>query len=362
MRTGVANLPLHSGKAPRWLFARMAQLAGLVTDLVIAEYGADKMLERMGDPRWFQAFGCVLGFDWHSSGVTTTTCGAVKEGIRGREAELGFFAAGGKGAASRKTPDEIVRFADAASLAVDAPALVRASRLSAKVDNTALQDGYQLYHHMFFFTRAGAWAVVQQGMNDASSYARRYHWHSPTMPGFVNEPHSGIAAQQKAQRVLNMVAEESCASRDAVTDLLNQGPDAVARELAQVEKLDLPARHWIATEDIRPRGFEKVLVAAYEQHPEGFENVLEVRGLGPKALRALVMVAELAYGAAPGWRDPALYSFAHGGKDGIPYPVDRPTYDGTVALLKKAINESEMGRSEKLAAIRRLASFWPEGV
>jgi hypothetical protein len=333
-----------------------------MTEMIVAEYGPEKMLERLSDPRWFQAFGCVLGFDWHSSGVTTTACGAVKEGIRGREVDLGFFAAGGKGAASRKTPEEIIRQADAAALPVDAASLVRASRLAAKVDNTALQDGYQLYHHAFFFTRSGAWSVVQQGMNEAARYARRYHWHSPTMPCFVNEPHSGIAAEQKASRVLNMVASESAPARDAVVDLLGQGPAAVARELALVERLDLPARHWIAPEDIRPRGFERVLISAYEHAPRSFEDVLEVRGLGPKALRALVMVAELAYGTAPSWRDPAVYSFAHGGKDGIPYPVDRPVYDGTVALLKRAIQESEMGRSEKLAAVRRLASFWPEGV
>jgi hypothetical protein len=333
-----------------------------MTEMIVAEYGPEKMLERLSDPRWFQAFGCVLGFDWHSSGVTTTACGAVKEGIRGREVDLGFFAAGGKGAASRKTPEEILRQADAAALPVDAASLVRASRLAAKVDNTALQDGYQLYHHAFFFTRSGAWSVVQQGMNEVARYARRYHWHSPTMPGFVNEPHSGIAADQKASQVLNMVASESAPARDAVVDLLAQGPAAVARELALVQRLDLPARHWIAPEDIRPRGFDRVLISAYEQAPRSFEDVLEVRGLGPKALRALVMVAELAYGTAPSWRDPAVYSFAHGGKDGIPYPVDRPVYDGTVALLKRAIQESEMGRSEKLAAVRRLASFWPEGV
>ncbi|BCW98511.1 MAG: hypothetical protein KatS3mg024_1338 [Armatimonadota bacterium] len=353
---------MHGGKAPRWLFSRMCRLAGLMTELIVAEYGPEKMLERLSDPRWFQAFGCVLGFDWHSSGVTTTACGAVKEGIRGREVDLGFFAAGGKGAASRKTPEEILRQADAAALPVDATSLVRASRLAAKVDNTALQDGYQLYHHAFFFTRSGAWSVVQQGMNEAARYARRYHWHSPTMPGFVNEPHSGIAAQQKASRVLNMVASESASARDAVVDLLAQGPASVARELALVQRLDLPARHWIAPEDIRPRGFDRVLISAYEQAPRSFEDVLEVRGLGPKALRALVMVAELVYGTAPSWRDPAVYSFAHGGKDGIPYPVDRPLYDGTVALLKRAIQQSGMGRSEKLAAVRRLASFWPEGV
>ncbi len=358
----MASLPLHGGKAPRWLFSRMCRLAGLMTEMIVAEYGPEKMLERLSDPRWFQAFGCVLGFDWHSSGVTTTTCGAVKEGIRGREEALGLFVAGGKGGASRKTPEEILRHADVSGLSVDAGELVRASRLAAKVDNTALQDGYQLYHHVFFFTRAGAWSVVQQGMNEDTRYARRYHWHSPTMPGFVNEPHSGIVTQQKAGRVLNMVASESAGAREAVVDLLGQGPAAVRRELSAVERLELPARHWIAPEDIRPRGFDRVLVSAYERAPRSFEEVLEVQGLGPKALRALVMVAELAYGAAPSWRDPAVYSFAHGGKDGIPYPVDRPVYDGTVALLKKAIEESAMGRSEKLAAVRRLASFWPEGV
>lgn len=360
MRTGVANLPLHSGKAPRWLFERMAQLAGVVTEMITAEYGPERMLERLADPRWFQAFGCVLGFDWHSSGVTTTTCGAIKEGVKNREKELGLCVAGGKGAASRKTPDEIVRLCDSASATVQPEALIDASRLSAKVDNTALQDGYQLYHHCFFFTPAGQWAVVQQGMNDTNHYARRYHWRSETLTSFVDEPHSGIASERSSQQTLNMVAHESDASRLAVTDIVRQGPGVVTHELSALERLDMPARHGIAPEDLTPRGMEKVLIEAYERQPGSFEQLLGVRGVGPKTLRALVLVAELAYGARPSWRDPAVYSFAHGGKDGIPYPVDRPAYDQTVTILKKAIGASAMGQSEKLQAVRRLASFWPE--
>ncbi len=362
MRTGVANLPLHNGKAPRWLFERMTLLAGVMIEMIVTDFGPDKMLERLADPRWFQAFGCVLGFDWHSSGVTTTTCGAIKEGIKGRETELGLFAAGGKGGASRKTPDEIRLFTDRAALSLEAESLVRASRLSAKVDNTALQDGYQLYHHCFFFTSSGAWGVVQQGMNDTNHFARRYHWFSSVMPSFVNEPHSGIVSEMRGQPTLNMVAGESERSRIAVTDLVRLSPDAAMREWSVFETLEMPARHWIASEDIKPRGFEKTLLNAYEAQPSGFDRLLEVRGVGPKTLRALVLVAELVYGAKPSWRDPAVYSFAHGGKDGIPYPVNRPMYDDTVATLKRAVAASRMGHSDKLAALRRLAGFWPEAV
>jgi hypothetical protein len=360
MRTGVANLPLHSGKAPRWLFDRMTLLAGAVTEMIVEEYGPEKMLERLADPRWFQAFGCILGFDWHSSGVTTTTCGAIKEGIKKRESELGLYVAGGKGGASRKTADEIAGFASQVGGAIDGEGLVRASKLAAKVDNTALQDGYQLYHHCFFFTHGGHWAVVQQGMNDTNHFARRYHWFSPSVASFVEEPHSGIASETSGQQVLNLVANESDQSRSAVTGLVLQGPRAVKKELAAVEKLQMPARHWIAAEDLAVRGFDKVLIEAYERQPKDFTDLLTVKGLGPKTLRALVMVAELAYGAKPSWRDPAVYSFAHGGKDGIPYPVDRPTYDETVSVLRRAIGSSKMGQTDKLGAIKRLAGFWPD--
>lgn len=360
MRTGVANLPLHSGKAPRWLFERMVGLAGCVAEMIAGEYGPETLLEKLSDPRWFQAFGCVLGFDWHSSGVTTTACGALKEGIKGRENDLGFFVAGGKGGASRKTPDQIRSLADAAAVSFDAESLVKASRLSAKVDNTALQDGYQLYHHVFCFTRSGAWGVVQQGMNDATSYARRYHWFSPRMPSFVNEPHSGIASQSQEKSALNMVAADSEASRLAVTQVVREGPRPLGAELAGAESLALPGHHWISAEDLSPRGFQKTLLQAYESQPSGFEDLLLVKGMGPKALRALVLVAELVHGAKPSWRDPAVYSFAHGGKDGIPHPVDRPLYDATVATLKHAIESSKLGNADKLAAIRRLASFWPD--
>ena len=268
--------------------------------------------------------------------------------------------AGGKGGASRKTPDQIRSLADAAAVSFDAESLVKASRLSAKVDNTALQDGYQLYHHVFCFTRSGAWGVVQQGMNDATSYARRYHWFSPRMPSFVNEPHSGIASQSQEKSALNMVAADSEASRLAVTQVVREGPRPLSAELAGAESLALPGHHWISAEDLSPRGFQKTLLQAYEPQPSGFEDLLLVKGMGPKALRALVLVAELVHGAKPSWRDPAVYSFAHGGKDGIPHPVDRPLYDATVATLKHAIESSKLGNADKLAAIRRLASFWPD--
>lgn len=360
MKTGTANLPLHSGKAPAWLFGRMVELAGCMAEMIVAEFGPETLLQRLADPRWFQAFGCVLGFDWHSSGLTTTACGALKEGVKGKQKELGLFIAGGKGAASRKTPDEIRALCERYSCRAPAEELVRASRLSAKVDNTALQDGYQLYHHVFFFTPSGAWSVIQQGMNDINHYARRYHWNSAGLESFVSDPHTGIATPVKSPDVLNTVAKEAAPNRNAVQALVLQGPDAVNRELKALSDLNLPARHHITVADFSVRGLDKTLVTAYETQPAGFEDVLLTPGMGPKALRALVLVAELAYGTPASWRDPAVYAFAHGGKDGIPYPVDRLLYDGTVALLKKAIGRSGMGQSEKLRAVRTLARFWPD--
>lgn len=360
MRTGTANLPLHSGKAPAWLFGRMVELAGCMAEMIVSEYGPDTLLQRLADPRWFQAFGCVLGFDWHSSGLTTTACGALKESVKGKQTELGLFIAGGKGAASRKTPDEIRSFCDRFTCSTPADDLVRASRLSAKVDNTALQDGYQLYHHVFFFSPSGTWSVVQQGKNDTNHYARRYHWNSAGLDSFVSDPHAGIASPGKSPNVLNSVAKEAAPNRDAVHGLVLQGPGTVNRELKAASELKLPARHHITANDFSVRGLEKTLVTAYETQPVGFEDVLLTPGMGPKALRALVLVAELAYGTPASWRDPASFAFAHGGKDGIPYPVDRPVYDGTVALLKQAIGRSRMGQSEKLQAVRTLARFWPD--
>jgi len=351
-RTGIANLPLHHGRAPRWLFDRMVKLAWEITIAIVSEYGPGEMLHRMSHPYWFQAFGCVLGFDWHSSGVTTTLCGALKEGVKGLERDLGLFVAGGKGAASRKTPSEIETWGERISL--NPVPLVYASRMSAKVDNAAVQDGYQLYHHTFLFTPGGSWAVVQQGMNDRNRYARRYHWLGESVTDFVNEPHSAIAAQAKST-TLNLVAEESEPSRDTIAGIAHdEKPEIILSDLKKLKTLSLPAHHPIGLADVHPESLSRILLGVYERQPEDFEKLLGLQGVGAKTLRALSLIAELVHGVAPSYKDPARYSFAHGGKDGYPYPVDRKTYDTSVELLAKAVHRARLGLTEKRDALNRL--------
>jgi hypothetical protein len=354
-RTGIANLPLHYGKAPRWLFERMVPLAREITIAVVAEYGPEEMLRRLSHPYWFQAFGCVLGFDWHSSGVTTTLCGALKEGVKGIERDLGLFVAGGKGKASRKTPGEIEEWGEKISL--DPEPLVYASRMSAKVDSAAVQDGYQLYHHTFLFTAKGAWTVVQQGMNETNHYARRYHWLSETVTDFVNEPHAAILSEIKGE-AMDLTAGESLPARTTITSIATQeAPEKVIAELNKIKTLSLPARHQIYTSDLHPDSLSKIILSAYERQPENFEKLLGLSGVGAKTIRALSLISELVHGVAPSYSDPARYSFAHGGKDGIPYPVDRKTYDQSIELLSRAINKAKLGLSEKQQAFSRLGFF-----
>ncbi len=353
-RTGLAHLPLHGGRAPHYLFERMVQLSREIVVFVAAEFGREEVLRRLSDPYWFQAFGCVLGFDWHSSGVTTTVCGALKEGLRGTENELGIFVAGGKGATSRKTPAEI----DAACERIgrDHGPLVYASRIAAKVDNSAVQDGYQIYHHSFLFTAAGEWCIVQQGMNDETAMARRYHWLSDTLASYVSEPHAAVCCDAPAE-TLNLVAAESAAVRSASAELAVQKPEVTMQALHHLPLLDMPRRHEVAMADINPTYLEKILLRTYETAPADFEALLAIEGVGAKTLRALALTSELVYGARASQRDPARYSFAHGGKDGTPYPVDRATYDKTIEVMRNALNGAKIDRGEKVRAFRRLAGF-----
>lgn len=354
MRTGVAQLPLHYGKAPRWLFDRMVKLAREITVAVVDTYGPQAVLRRISDPYWFQALGCVLGFDWHSSGVTTTVCGALKEGIKGREKEIGLFIAGGKGRTSRNTPQEIEAVCDQISL--DGAPLVYASRMSAKVDSAAVQDGYQIYHHCFFFLSDGTWAVVQQGMNEETRYARRYHWLSTGVSDFVCEPHCAVCCDQQ-QGGLNLVAQESDRTRTTITELAQVKPEEVLREIEQARRLTLPSGHAVPEAVGQRKRLEKTITSIYEHAPADFEAVLGIAGVGPQSLRALTLVSELIYGVSPSYKDPARYSFAHGGKDGHPFPVHRQVYDQTIEVLRGAIEKARIGDKDKMQALRRLSGF-----
>jgi hypothetical protein len=354
MKTGVAHLPLHYGKAPSWLFQRMKSLAREITFFVVDAYGTQEMLSRLSDPFWFQAFGCALGFDWHSSGVTTTVCGALKEGIRGMEKELGFYMAGGKGRASRKTPLEIEEICE--QRAIEGTPLIYASRMSAKVDSAGVQDGYDIYHHAFFFTETGQWAVVQQGMNDATRYARRYHWLSEGIKDFVCEPHWAVCCDQR-DGGLNLVAQESERTRQAITELSHEKPDVLIAEGRRAAELHLPRDHPVPEEEGRLERLGKIFTQIYDRSPSNFEELLGIKGVGPKSLRALSLISELVHGVKPSFRDPTRFSFAHGGKDGHPYPVDRKVYDQTIAVLKGAIEKARVGDREKMDAIRRLSHF-----
>ncbi len=352
-RTGLASLPLHYGQVPRWLFDRMTKLAREISSIIVAEFGPEEMLRRLSDPCWFQAFGCVLGYDWHSSGVTTVLCGALKEGIKGLDKELGFFVAGGKGRTSRQTPAEIQSLADA--ILVDPRQLVYASKLAAKVDNSALQDGYQLYHHTFLFTASGSWSVVQQGMNESTHYARRYHWLGEKVTDFVCEPHAAICSQQQGGGVLNLVCRQSTPARIALTDIVTeQRPEVILAELKTLKRLDLPRRHQLSLQDIHPDKLEKPLFFLRERQPQSFEELLGVEGVGPKTMRALSLIAELVYGVKASFHDPARYSFAHGGKDGYPFPVDRQAYDQSIEILARAVRRAKVDFSEKEQALHRL--------
>jgi hypothetical protein len=364
-RTGYASLPLHTGKAPAWLFGRMVRLSREILIYLTAEYGTAEILRRLSDPFWFQAFGCVLGFDWHSSGVTTTVCGAVKESLKDIDTELGFFAAGGKGAVSRMAPHHI---ADACErTGRDPVALVHASRTAAKVDSAAVQDGYQLYHHLFFFNSAGHWCVVQQGMSDETGMARRYHWLSEHLESFVDEPHEAVCCDARSD-TLNLVAHENEAVRSASAELAREAPEVTLRALERIDParlrmsrvplLEMPRRHELLPElDVAGPYLQKILVKTYERAPEDFQTLLGIEGVGPKTLRALALASELLHGSVATLCDPARFAFAHGGKDGIPFPVDRLVYDRTIEVFNKAINRASIDRSEKVNAFKRLAGF-----
>ncbi len=366
MRTGVATIPLDYGRCPRWLFERMTKLARGITFAIIEEYGPEEFLKRMSDPVWFQSFGCVLGFDWNSSGLATTTMGALKEAIKGIESKIGLFICGGKGKTSKKTPMQVQEWGEFLGFSIDKiDELVYTSKAAAKVDSAALQDGFQIYHHNLLFSKSGEWGVLQQGMNTNLQKARRYHWLSENVKDFVEEPHSGIASDIRV-KPLNLTAKESRNNKKVSTELAAEEPKTIIRdlELLQTTKtknltiMELYDKefHWhpVVNEKFDLKRFKKIIEKIHFLKPKNFEQLLMTQGVGPRTIRALSLVSEIIYGAKPSYEDPARYTFAYGGKDGTPYPVDRGTYDKTLEIIEKGIQKSQISIKEKTEAQVRL--------
>ena len=366
-RAGTAYLPLHYGRAPRWLTARMGRLAREITSVIVDEYGADEFLRRISDPWWFQCLGCVLGYDWHSSGVTTVVTGVLKGAID--PAEHGLAVCGGKGRASVQAPVEIGRAGEEFGLSADRIDRLRyASRMSAKVDNAAVQAGYPLYHHAFFITERGDWTVVQQGMCVRDRTARRYHWLSEHVESFVAEPHDAVVGDARRDLALDMTARESEGCRRTSTDIAREGPRRVLRMLQSIRP-----RHQASLQEWMPQAQQKEYVAevlhmprslnweaarrAYEFQPRDYEELLAIRGVGPATVRGLALISDLIYGEKPSWKDPVRYSFCVGGKDGVPYPVDKPTYDEATEFLENAVKQAKVDSKERINAIKRLRNF-----
>jgi uncharacterized protein len=347
-RSGVADLPLHGGRVPAWLAGRMERLGTGIVEAVVHHYGRSALLTRLSDPFWFQALGSVMGMDWHSSGITTSVMSALKRGLNPRAHELGLFVCGGRGRQSRRTPDELRALAD--RLGLDGDALVRTSRLTARVDNNAVDDGFQIYLHSFVLTAGGEWAVVQQGMNEASGLARRYHWHSPTVRDFVSDPHTAIVGEP-AGTIRNLVDGRARPAQDALLAIAREDP---ARTLADVRRLEMPSHHDVRPRDVQERRLGAVLALAHERDLQDFASFLLLEQLGPRTLQSLALVAEVVHGAPTRFDDPARFSFAHGGKDGHPFPVPLKVYDESIAVLRRALDAAAVGRTEKIDGFKRL--------
>lgn len=393
MHKGIATFTLDYGTCPPWLYERMVKLGRAMTEVIVDEYGPEEYIKRIADPVWFQALGTVLAFDWNASGLTTILTAALKEAIRGQEKDLGIFIAGGKGKTSKRTPEEIQFWGEQLGIGgYVTDTLVYNSKMAAKVDSALVQDGYHIYHHAFFFTKKGAWTVVQQGMNTDSQTARRYHWHDKARGkprektekdrlDLINEPHSGIASQLFDQTTLNLTAQESSQTRDISTELLGSSYDSLFKDIRilrkyssnlaksitlksgdeQLSLLQLSDEHFtthpVIHEDFaKSKYLDKILRKVADQKPDSYEKFVAIEGVGPLTVRALSLVAEVIYGAPPSYEDPARYSFAHGGKDKIPYPVDKETYDTTIATLEHLVEKSRLPVAEKDTVLKRLTS------
>src|SRR5258707_1307343 len=362
-RTGSADLPLHSGRVPPWLAGRMASLGAIVCQAIVHHYGRDEFLQRLSHPFWFQSFGAVMGMDWHSSGITTSVIGALKRGLALLQSELGIHVCGGRGQHSRRTPEELKGLSE--KLGFDGEGLIRASRLVAKVDSAAVQDGFDLYLHGFFVTDDGKWTVVQQGMNGDKRQARRYHWHSENLASFVDEPHVAIDGPVQGE-IVNLTDRRAGRSRAAQLELLSEmGPDRIVGELAALggkqppaqallPHLVMPAHHDIRSSDVFTRRLHGTLAAAAERGPIDFPELLLTPGVGVRTVRSLAMVAEVVHGAPYRFSDPARFSLAHGGKDRHPFPVPIKVYDETISVLKSAMQNAKLGRDEAMQALKRL--------
>jgi hypothetical protein len=392
MKRGVATFTLDHGRCPPWLFNRMVNLGREMTRVLVEEYGPDEFVKRISDPVWFQSLGTVLAFDWNASGLTTILTAALKEAIRGQERQFGVFICGGKGGTSRKTPDQIQFWGERINIGESSTnQLITNSKMSAKVDSALVQDGYTLYHHSFFFSKSGAWAVVQQGMNTNTKSARRYHWFDRLTTNnderitnnesidFVNEPHKAISAQARHVNVLNLVAGKSSKTRDVSVSLIRDGYKRVKSDLellrkhasrtskviaysqdkdeyvaAELSRRDFRHHPAELEEFANSKYLDRILQGLSDGKPQDYKSLVSFKGVGPKTVRALSLVSEIIYGAEPSYLDPARYSFAHGGKDAIPYPVDRETYDKTIEIMRKAVNKSRLPLTDKQKALRRL--------
>ncbi|MBM4260138.1 MAG: DUF763 domain-containing protein [Deltaproteobacteria bacterium] len=350
-RSGTADLPLHGGRVPPWLAERMTKLGTAITEAIVADYGTSAFLSRLSDPFWFQAFGAVMGMDWHSSGITTSVMGALKRGLAPRAQELGLFICGGRGRFSRNTPQELLTVAERHGL--DGNTLVRTSRLTARVDNNAIADGFQIYLHSFVVTASGEWAVVQQGLNDHSGMARRYHWHSATVRDFVAEPHSAIVGENQGV-IMNLVDTHAKPAQHALLEIAQEKP---AKILNEARHLTMPAHHDVRAANVDLKRLGAVLAVAYERDLHDFAELLLVEKLGPRTLQSLALIAEVVHGAPSRFSDPARFSFAHGGKDGHPFPVPLKTYDRSLQYLRSALDKAKLGDRDKLGGFQRLDRF-----
>ena len=350
-RSGVADLPLHGGRVPHWLADRMTRLGSAITETIVHDYGTSAFLSRLSNPFWFQAMGAVMGMDWHSSGITTSVMGALKRGLGPTADELGLYFCGGRGRFSRNTPQELRAIAD--SRGFDADALVRTSRLTARIDNNAIADGFQIYLHCFVVNDEGEWAVVQQGLNDRNGMARRYHWHSTQVKDFVTEPHTGIVGETQGE-IMNLVDSRAKSAQSAMLEITHEKPEKI---LAGAQHLKMPSHHEVRESNVDLKRLGAVLAVAYEQDLHDFAELLLLEKLGPRTLQSLALVAEVAHGAPTRFSDPARFSFAHGGKDRHPFPVPLKTYDETLNFLRTSLDAAKVGDKEKMEGFQRLERF-----